>query len=50
MSVTTLDARTALVVIDLQKGLLAFPVVDPLDAVAEGTNREIIALLDRQGA
>ncbi|HEY1609323.1 MAG TPA: isochorismatase family protein [Paraburkholderia sp.] len=35
MSVTTLDTRTALVVIDLQKGLLAFPAVDPLDAVAE---------------
>jgi nicotinamidase-related amidase len=30
MSVTTLDSKTALVVIDLQKGLLSFPTVHPI--------------------
>jgi nicotinamidase-related amidase len=35
MSVTTLDPKTALVVIDLQKGLAAFPAVDPIAAIAE---------------
>jgi nicotinamidase-related amidase len=33
MSVTTLDPRTALIVIDLQKGLLALPTVHPLSDV-----------------
>ena len=35
MSVTTLDPKTALIVIDLQKGLSAFQSVDPLHEVAE---------------
>ena len=35
MSVTTLDPRTALIVIDLQKGLAAFPAVEPVQAIAE---------------
>lgn len=34
MSITTLDPQTALVVIDLQKGLLGYPVVDPLEGIA----------------
>jgi nicotinamidase-related amidase len=34
MSVTTLDPKTALIVIDLQKGLAAFPAVDPVQAIA----------------
>ena len=38
MPVTTLDARSALVVIDLQKGLLASPTVHPLaDVVARAS-------------
>ncbi|KJH73706.1 isochorismatase family protein [Pseudomonas sp. ES3-33] len=35
MSVATLDPRTALIVIDLQKGLLALPTVHPISAVLE---------------
>jgi len=35
MSVTTLDPQTALVVIDLQKGLAAAPTLDPVPAVTE---------------
>lgn len=35
MSVTTLDPKTALVVIDLQKGLKSFPAADPIEAIAE---------------
>lgn len=35
MSVTTLDPRTALIVIDLQKGLLALPTVHPISGVLE---------------
>jgi len=35
MSVTTIDLKTALIVIDLQKGLAAFPAVDPIQAIAE---------------
>lgn len=35
MSVTTLDPQTALIVIDLQKGLAALPAVDPIQAIAQ---------------
>jgi nicotinamidase-related amidase len=35
VSVTTLDPNTALIVIDLQKGLTAFPTVDPIQAIAK---------------
>lgn len=35
MSVTTLDPKTALVVIDLQKGIAALPVVDAIGTVTE---------------
>jgi nicotinamidase-related amidase len=34
MSVTTLDPKTALVVIDLQKGLAAVPAVEPVTGIA----------------
>lgn len=33
MTISTLDARSALVVIDLQKGITGFPLVHPIDAV-----------------
>jgi nicotinamidase-related amidase len=33
MAVTTLDPKTALVVIDLQKGIVAFPTAHPTDEV-----------------
>ena len=33
MTVTTLDPKTALVVIDLQKGLAGYPTVHPLEAI-----------------
>lgn len=35
MSVTSLDPRTALIIIDLQKGIAALPAVDPIQAVTE---------------
>ena len=35
MPITTLDPRTALVVIDLQKGLLAYPTLHPIAEVIE---------------
>jgi nicotinamidase-related amidase len=35
MVLTTLDPKTALVVIDLQKGILAFPKVHPVEEVVE---------------
>lgn len=33
MALTTLDAKTALVVIDLQKGHVAVPTVHPVDGI-----------------
>jgi nicotinamidase-related amidase len=33
MAVTTLDSKTALIVIDLQKGIVAYPTVHPIDGV-----------------
>ncbi len=35
MAITTLDPQTALVVIDLQKGIVALPTVHPVDGVIE---------------
>jgi nicotinamidase-related amidase len=35
MPVQTLDPRTALILIDLQKGITAMPTVDPADAIVE---------------
>ena len=39
MTVTQLDPRSALIVIDLQKGLMGFPVVHPIDGVIERTRK-----------
>ncbi|MBT2117982.1 isochorismatase family protein [Dyella sp. LX-66] len=33
MSITAIDANTALILIDLQKGIVAYPTVHPVDAV-----------------
>ena len=33
MAVTTLDPRTALIIIDLQKGIVGFPTVHPVGEV-----------------
>jgi len=33
MSITAIDARTALILIDLQKGIVAYPTAHPVDAV-----------------
>lgn len=38
MPVTALDEKSALIVIDLQKGIAAFPTLRPLDEVVENTN------------
>lgn len=42
MAVTTLDPKTALIVVDLQKGLIGSPLIHPLDQVVERSR----ALLD----
>ncbi|WP_327754482.1 cysteine hydrolase (plasmid) [Sphingobium sp. SJ10-10] len=38
MPITTLDDKAALIVVDLQKGIAAFPVLRPLDEIAENVN------------
>jgi len=43
MSVTTLDSRTALIVIDLQKGIAALPVVHPVSHITEHANALAVA-------
>ena len=48
MALTTLDARPALVVIDLQKGITALPGIPPLDDVIERSAR-LAAAFRRQG-
>lgn len=35
MAITTLDPRTALVVVDLQKGLMGYPLIHPIGTVVE---------------
>ncbi|MDR3413238.1 MAG: cysteine hydrolase [Formivibrio sp.] len=40
MTVTTLDPKTALIIIDLQKGIVALPSVHPMDGVV----KQVIAL------
>lgn len=42
MTVTTLDNRTALIVVDLQKGIVTIPLAHPVDVVVENS----LALLD----
>jgi nicotinamidase-related amidase len=42
MALTTLDPNTALIVIDLQKGIAGYPLIHPIDEVVEQT----CALLD----
>jgi nicotinamidase-related amidase len=48
MTLTTLDARPALVVIDLQKGITGVPVVHPVDDVIERSAR-LAAAFRRHG-
>jgi nicotinamidase-related amidase len=43
MPITTLDPKTALVVIDMQKGILATPTVTPVDAVLANVVRLVDA-------
>ena len=38
MTVTTLDANTALIVIDLQKGIIGLPAAHPVDAVVKNAS------------
>ena len=42
MPVSTLDAGTALIVVDLQNGIVGYPFVHPIEGVIERT----VALLD----
>jgi nicotinamidase-related amidase len=48
MTVTTLDPKTALVVIDLQKGIVGFPVVHPMGGVLASA-RALAAAFRRHG-
>ncbi|MGH3125004.1 MAG: isochorismatase family protein, partial [Streptosporangiaceae bacterium] len=48
MALTTLDAQPALVVIDLQKGITAVPVVHPIDDIIERSAR-LAAAFRRHG-
>ncbi|WP_027210722.1 isochorismatase family protein [Burkholderia sp. WSM2232] len=47
MSVTTLDSRTALIVLDLQKGIAALPLVHPVSQIAERANALAAAFRSR---
>ncbi|WP_133646994.1 isochorismatase family protein [Paraburkholderia flava] len=47
MPVTTLDPKTALVVIDLQKGIVAMPVVHPIDGVVSRAAALVDAFRER---
>ena len=47
MSITTVDPRTALIVIDLQKGIVSLPVVHPRAPVIAGCNTLIAAFRAR---
>lgn len=47
MSITTLDPRTALIIIDLQKGIVSLPVVHPTSPVIAGCNTLIGAFRAR---
>ena len=48
MPLTTLDPRSALIVVDLQKGILALPTVHPVAEVVERA-RELAAAFRRKG-
>lgn len=47
MSITTLDARTALVVIDLQRGIVALPTAHPAEEVVARSARLAAAFRER---
>ncbi len=47
MPITALDDKTALVVIDLQKGIAAFPTLRPLDEIVEKVNQLSRAFRER---
>ena len=44
MPVTVLDPKTALVVIDLQKGIVALPVAHPVEGILERVRTLAVAL------
>ena len=48
MTVTTLDPKTALIVVDLQKGIVARPTVQPMDGVVKHA-RALIDVFRGQG-
>jgi nicotinamidase-related amidase len=48
MALTTLDSNTALIVVDLQKGIVGSPSVHPLDQVVERTCALIAAFRERR--
>lgn len=47
MAVTELDPRTALVVIDLQKGLMSYPTVHPVSEIVKNSRRLASAFRER---
>ncbi|WLW57275.1 isochorismatase family cysteine hydrolase [Streptomyces sp. YU58] len=48
MSITTLDPKTALIVVDLQKGIVGLPLAHPADAVL-ARNAELLQAFRRRG-
>jgi nicotinamidase-related amidase len=48
MTVSTLDPKTALIVVDLQKGILSFPTVRPIDGVVANSAALADAFRSRQ--
>lgn len=47
MTITTIDPRTALIIIDLQKGIVSLPLVHPAAPVIAGCNTLIAAFRQR---
>lgn len=47
MALTTLDPNTALIVVDLQKGILGFPLIHPVDQIVDRTRALLGAFRER---
>ena len=48
MAVTELDPRAALVVVDLQKGLMSYPTIHPVPEIV-GKSRRLAEASDKRG-
>jgi nicotinamidase-related amidase len=48
MALTTLDPKTALIVVDLQKGIVGLPLIHPVDRIVDRT-RELLGAFRKRG-